>query len=627
MNSNSNKKRVIILGFDGLDPKLTQKWMEAGLLPNFAKLAKTGTFSKLTTTNPPETAAAWAAFSTGQNPGKTGVFDFVIRDPVTYTPLPGLITLERDPKGGPPRPKGARKGIPMWKIIGDHGLNSTVLNLPVTWPPEKFNGRLLSGMGVPDISGRGNRAGFYSTAIKNPEKRFSVWEVAIEISDGVVDTILFGPGEQTIPIQFEIDTVDKTATVNIQGTLTSMDLGHLSEWCEVGFPVGDNTIYGMCRFCVLETEPELRIYCSPVQIHPAKPFLPISNPPSFATELYEALGPYRTQGREVDIFNLQENIIEDDVLLEDTFLALEERERMTFHFINHNKDDLIISWFGVVDTTQHGYWRFTDPKHPLYTPEGEVKYGDAIQKVYQWHDSMVGRILDVISDATVLIIASDHGCADWQRSVDFNSWLMRSGFLTLLPEEEAPEEGESVMPQIGSVKGVPFSRVDWSQTKAYSIGMGKIYLNLRGREGQGIVNPGAEAVALEDEIIESYLSWRDPANGNPVVSNVYRSRDVQWGPYMNRAPDLIVGLHTGYRVAFSSVRQITLGDPLKDNDKKISGDHVSVDYELVPGTILSNVHFDLSARVPHLLDIAPTVLEYLSLDVPKDMDGRSLWSK
>jgi len=626
MNSKENKKRVIVLGFDGLDPKLTKKWMEAGLLPTFSQLAETGTFSPLTTTNPPETAAAWAAFSTGQNPGKTGVFDFVIRDPKTYTPIPGLISIERDPKGGPPRPIAVRQGTPMWKIIGDHGLESTVLNLPVTWPPMEFNGRLLSGMGVPDISGRGNRAGFYSTEIKNPEKRFSVWEVAIEVVDGVVDTIIFGPGEQTLPIQFKIDNAAKTASVNIQGTLTSMEVGHLSDWCEVSFPVGENDIHGMCRFCILETEPELKIYCSPVQIHPGKPIYPISNPPSFSAELFETFGPFRTQGREVDIFNLQENIIDDAVLLEDTFLALEERERMTFHFINQNSEDLIISWFGLVDTTQHGYWRFIDPKHPLYTPEGAEKFGDAILKVYQWHDRMVGRILEAVGDESVLLIASDHGCTDWQRSVDFNAWLMQEGFLTLLPEDEAPEDAEQLMPQVGSVKGVPYSRVDWSQTKAYSIGLGKIYLNLHGREGQGIVNPGADSVALEDEIIARFLSWHDPKNGDPVVSQVYRSRDEQWGPSMKRAPDLIVGLHGGYRVAFSSVRQITLGGPLKDNDKKISGDHVSVDYKLVPGTFLSNMKFDLDEHLPHLLDIAPTVLDFFGLDIPSDVDGRSLWT-
>jgi predicted AlkP superfamily phosphohydrolase/phosphomutase len=621
-----SKKRVIVLGFDGLDPKLTKKWMDAGLLPTFSKLAETGSFSPLTTTNPPETAAAWAAFSTGQNPGKTGVIDFVIRDPRTYTPLPGLIQLKRSPDGGPPIPVATRQGVPVWKIVGDNGLQSTVLNLPVTWPPERFNGRLLSGMGVPDISGRGNRAGYYSTAIKTPEKRFSVWEVSIELVDGVVETILFGPGEQTIPIQFTVNPETMTATVNIQGSVTKMDVGHLSDWCEVSFPTGETAVHGMCRFCVLEIEPELRIYCSPVQIHPGKPFLPISNPPSFSAELYEALGPYRTQGREVDIFNLQENIIEDEVLLEDTFLALEEREKMTIHFIDQYTDDLIISWFGVVDTTQHGYWRFYDPQHPLYTEEGATKFGDTILKVYQWHDQMVGRILDRIGDDSLLMIASDHGCTDWRRSVDFNAWLMQEGFLTLLPEDQVPEETEQFMPQVGSVKGVPFSHVDWSKTKAYSIGMGKIYLNLRGREGQGIVNPGAEAVAIEDELIASFMSWHDPKNGEPVVSNVYRSRDVQWGPAMKRTPELIVGLHGGFRVAFSSVRQITLGGPLKDNDKKISGDHVSVDFELVPGTFMSNKPFDFGDGFPHLLDISPTILEFFDLEVPADMDGRSLLS-
>jgi predicted AlkP superfamily phosphohydrolase/phosphomutase len=157
------------------------------------------------------------------------------------------------------------------------------------------------------------------------------------------------------------------------------------------------------------------------------------------------------------------------------------------------------------------------------------------------------------------------------------------------------------------------------------VGCGKIYLNLRGREGQGIINAGSEAKDLEDELIKSFISWRDPKDGKRVVRTVYRSRDVQWGPYMNRAPELIVGLQPGYRVAFASLGQISLGDPLEENTKKISGDHISVDYEVVPGTFLSNSTFDLDGRMPHILDIAPTVLEYLGVDIPPDMDGRSLW--
>ena len=93
--STLKNRRVVILGLDGLDPKLGEMWMGEGLLPNFSRLRDRGTFSPLTVTNPPETAASWAAFSTGQNPGKTGIFDFIVRDPKTYTLLPGMVSLVR----------------------------------------------------------------------------------------------------------------------------------------------------------------------------------------------------------------------------------------------------------------------------------------------------------------------------------------------------------------------------------------------------------------------------------------------------------------------------------------------------------------------------------------------------
>jgi predicted AlkP superfamily phosphohydrolase/phosphomutase len=626
-NAEAGARRVVILGLDGLDPDLSARWMDAGLLPTFAHMREHGTFSPLTTTNPPETPAAWASFATGQNPGKTGIFDIVIRDPETYTPIPGMVILARG-QGSDARLKGARRGTPMWEILGRRGLRATVLNLPVTWPPEPFNGRLLSGMGTPDLLGTAGRAVYYSSEIREPRSRLSVQEVRIEVNDGVVDTVLHGPEHQTLPLRFEIDAGARRGKARLQGQVVALEEKAFSQWCQVSFSREGEEVVGLCRFCLLAIEPELRIYCSPLQSHPQEPHVPISVPPSFAKELYQALGPYRTQGREVDIFNLLGGVLEDDVLLNDTFQALREREEMTQYLLRRGGDDLLISWFGVVDTTQHGYWRFIDPEHPRYTEEGRRQYGDAIQRVYQRLDRMVARVIETVGEDVIVIIVSDHGCTSWRRSVRFNTWLWREGFLALTGDQlQEAVPGPVAATTDAEGQAVPFSQVDWDRTSAYAVGCGKIYLNLRGREGRGTVTPGAEAEALEEEITTRLLSWRDPATGKPVVNNVYRSRDVQWGPLMDRAPELIVGLRSGYRIAWASISRIALGEPLVDNVGKLSGDHVSVDFKLVPGTLLSNVRLDLTNGQPHIMDIAPTVLDGFGLDVPDAVDGRSRWPR
>lgn len=616
-------KRAIILGLDGLDPRLSERWMDAGLLPHLARLRERGVFSPLTTTNPPETAAAWAAFATGQNPGKTGIFDFITRDPQTYTILPAMVTLVRQQESRPSELVSARHGISLWKILGDHGLQAAVLNLPVTWPPEPFDGQLLSGMGTPDLLGTAGRATCYSTAIAQSRLRSNLQEVAIRAQEGVVETTLPGPHNQSLPLRFQIDAAARQVTATVQGNSVRLQEKGWSDWCEVRFRLEDKEVVGLCRFCLLEIEPEIRIYASPLQSHPRQPHVPISHPASFAQELYRALGPFRTQGREVDIFSLLGGALDDDVLLDDTFRALEERERMTQHLLRQ-ANDLVISWIGVVDTTQHGYWRFMDPAHPLYAEEGRRRYGDAIQRVYQWLDGMVGRLIEAMDQEAFLLIVSDHGCAGWRRSVHLNTWLWREGYLALKEGQEGPAGQPAPFPGDAQA-AVPFSQVDWPRTRAYAVGCGKIYVNLRGREGQGRVSPGAEAAALEDELIARLLAWRDPADGQAVVNAVYRSRDVQWGPHMHRAPELIVGLRGGYRVAWSSMSWISRGEPLVDNLGKVSGDHISMDYALVPGTLLSNARLDLGRGAPHLVDVAPTVLDYFGLEAPADMDGRSRW--
>src|SRR5437763_3634329 len=152
--------QVVVLGFDGADPNLLSQWMAAGKLPNLVRLAKTGTFKPLGTTNPPESPVAWASFATGLNPGGTGIFDFLRRDPQSY--LPELSLVSREPGKflfglipiKAPKVTNERSGVPFYKVVADAGYKTTVIRMPLEFPPTTLpGGKLWAGLGVPDVRG------------------------------------------------------------------------------------------------------------------------------------------------------------------------------------------------------------------------------------------------------------------------------------------------------------------------------------------------------------------------------------------------------------------------------------------------------------------------------------------
>ena len=156
-------KRVVIVGFDGMDPELAERFIGEGRMPNFAKLREGGTFRPLRTTFPAISPVAWSTFQTGVNPGKHNIYDFLARDLSNYLPYLSSAQISAPKKHlrigkyslplGKPEIKGLRRGTPFWHLLGDAGVFSSVIRVPVTFPPEKFPGVLLSGMCVPDLKG------------------------------------------------------------------------------------------------------------------------------------------------------------------------------------------------------------------------------------------------------------------------------------------------------------------------------------------------------------------------------------------------------------------------------------------------------------------------------------------
>jgi predicted AlkP superfamily phosphohydrolase/phosphomutase len=220
----------------------------------------------------------------------------------------------------------------------------------------------------------------------------------------------------------------------------------------------------------------------------------------------------------------------------------------------------------------------------------------------------VGKAMAHADDRTLLIVLSDHGFNSFQRGANLNTWLHGQGLLTLKngmrPGPDAPDLLQSV---------------DWSRTKAYATGLTGIYLNLKGRERDGIV-PADEADKLKGAIAAGLTGLADPARGRVAINGVLPRENVYRGPYVEEAPDLLVNFAPPYRTSWSTALGGVPADEFEDNTRCWSGDHI-FDPALAPGVLWMNQAFRPGAR---LLDLAPTILQSLGSKATPEMEGVSL---
>jgi predicted AlkP superfamily phosphohydrolase/phosphomutase len=611
MNRNeSENRKVVILGLDGLEPAIVKQLMAEGKLPNFSRLKERGEFKELASIMPPQSIVIWTSFATGANPGRHGIFDFITRDPQNY--LPRLaFTREEDEKL-----KAERKGKSFWHILSGQGINSVVLLAPNTFPPDKIKGRMLSGMGVPDIRGTEGTFSFYTTEPLPAKEDVGGKVFHVEPRDGVILAELPGPVDTTggktkeyrIPFRVEINRDKKTAVIKIDDNTITLAPGSWSSWVHLRFKLRFmKTINGICRFYLREIEPDFKLYCSPINFDPQNPAFPISYPPGYAKQLAREIGLFYTQGMPIDTWALNEARLEESAFLDIVDSVVASTERMFLWELKRFEKGLLFCYFGMTDSIQHMFWRFIDAQSPTYDARLALNYKDVIYNYYQRLDDVLGKVMARIDDQTILIVCSDHGFGPFYRVVHLNSWLKKEGYLVLKDESK---EGKEFL-----------KNVDLTKTRAYSYGFGGIYINQKGREGQGIVSLGDETERLKKEIGEKLLTWRDPKNNEPVVKKVYAREKIFNGPYTELAPDIFVGFARGYRASWQTALGAAPQELLEDNLKRWSGDHL-FDVSLVPGIILANK--EINKAKPSILDIAPTVLKIFGIDIPEDMDGESL---
>ncbi|MDD5553356.1 MAG: alkaline phosphatase family protein, partial [Candidatus Omnitrophica bacterium] len=489
----ANKKKVVILGIDAMDPGITEKLIQEGRLPNFLYLKTKGAYSRLETTIPSESVVAWTSFSTGLNPGGHGIFDFVMRDPQSYSLY--LSFNEVSNAGGKTKVKIRKQGEAFWDILSRNKVNSAVYFCPNTFPAQPLSGKMLSGMGVPDLYGTIGRFSFYTSrplAEKDKDSRGKILHV--EPNGNVIETNIYGPkvsskasiNEAVIPLKIRFMPGREEISLEFQGKKVFLKRNNWSGWQRVSFKIGlFKNAHGIIRFYLKSIEPEFELYISPVNLNPEKPVFPISYPYDYSKKLAKEDGLYYTQGMPHDTWALSENRIDEKVFLGHVDKILEERTRILEGELKKLKSGAFFFYFDALDAVQHMFWRYIDNKHPLH--EENALYQDTIFKYYEKMDSVIGEVLKKIDGDTELIVLSDHGFGSFRRAVHLNRWLLENGYLFL--KEGMNEAGEF------------FEGLDWNKTKAYALGFGGIYLNIADRERYGAVDP-RQARELKTEITE-----------------------------------------------------------------------------------------------------------------------------
>jgi predicted AlkP superfamily phosphohydrolase/phosphomutase len=618
-------RRLIVVGLDGQDPRLTDRFMTEGKLPNFAKLAAMGSYQRLRTTFPSVSPVAWSTFSTGVQPARHNIFDFLDRDRRTYLPVLSstyIGRVDRVLKLGRyriplrrPEIRLLRKSRPFWSILGDHYIWSTVLRVPITFPPDKFYGAELSAMCVPDLLGTQGTFTLFTTRPASArfkeggtrvalEKRGDAWTARLE---GPPNSLVEGEPTLSVPLTIRADGNGRSQ-VSLDGQVHVLRLGTLSDWITLTFPAAPLVkVSGLCRMLLTEMGEHVTLYVTPINIDPEKPAMPISHPSYYATYLAKKIGAYSTLGLAEDTWALNEGVIDDGTFLKQTYDIDHERERMFFAGLDKLRRGSLVCVFDATDRIQHMFWRYIDPTHPAGRGRETAEHRDAIEQLYRHNDALVGRVMEKLRDGDVLMVLSDHGFNSFRRGVNLNSWLHANGYLVLQPGADGSAEW---------LRGV-----DWSQTRAYALGLTGLFLNIRGREGQGIVEPGEETRQLRKELVARLTGLGDDEKGEIGITEAFETAALYTGPYLENAPDLLIGYNAGYRTSWDCATGVVAGPVFEDNLKAWSGDHC-IDPRQVPGVLFCNR--PIEASDPALIDIAPTALHLFGIRPPSYMEGKVL---
>jgi predicted AlkP superfamily phosphohydrolase/phosphomutase len=637
--TSSGRKKVIVIGIDGMDPGLSERMMNAGELPNFDKLRKQGGFRVLGTSIPPQSPVAWANFINGAGPGSHGIFDFIHRHPekqcAPFFAMTETISGEGYWEVGDyrlqldfwpfnhklPATLLQRKGIPFWDHLDKAGIYSTFYDLPTNYPPSRSkygHHRSLSGMGTPDLLGTYGTYQHFAedgpVRTKN-EPRGGGKRSMLFFENETAHAKLIGPqnpfliNAEPVTIEFTVhrDTQAKAAAIEIQKHKILLKEGQWSRWIKLDFemakPALNKHISGICRFYLQEISPNFRLYVSPINSDPSDSHLRITEPPEFIKEISKKLRLFPTLGFQEAYKALQNKVFTDAEYAVQADYVLQERLNLLEYAFENYDDGLLFFYFSSTDLQSHMFWWDSDEKHPTRSADDAKKYFGHIHKLYQKLDSVLGDILKRYGNKATIIVMSDHGFANFGRQFNLNTWLRENGYIQ-------PADSTSILHD-----------VDWSKTQAYGLGINGLYLNLKGRERDGIVEPGTQQEQLLTELVAKLEAVRD-INGREVIRKAHRTDQAYRGSATGLAPDIVIGYCRGYRASWATCLGDMTKEVLLDNDVAWAADHCA-DVSEVPGVFFSNR--PISAGPLSLIDVAPSILAEFGLETASSMEGKNIF--
>ncbi|NBD36306.1 MAG: hypothetical protein GVY30_09975 [Chloroflexi bacterium] len=560
--------QTLIIGLDAFDPKMFERLSAEGQLPNLTQYAEAGGYSPFEIANPPQSEVSWTSIATGLNPGQHGIFDFVHRDPSSYTPYVSLLQIKSDMLGKRFIPPHTATTI--FEEATNQGYPATVLWWPATFPARpELPVRTVPGLGTPDIQGRLGVGTLFTTATEAAAE-VEKTAVAALTSCGAdcFEGALQGPAKEKkgeaqhveLPLHLEMRD-EKTAQLTLGKHEERLRVGEWSQIIELTFKMGwFAKVRAITRVILTQVTPEVRLYVMPLQIDPNHPTWRYASPGGFPKQLWKEVGPFLTLGMPQDTTALEDGCINSEQFLALCESIFETRERILMYLLESFEEGLLASVFDTLDRIQHIYWR------------------DQREVVEAWYiklDALVGRIsqrlIELGQEKTNVVILSDHGIAEFRHKVHLNRWLIDHGYL-------APKAGTTTA--TGALDDI-----DWTKSRLYALGLNGVYVNQEGREAQGIVSP-EERDALLDEVKAALSAWLGP-DKQRVISGAWTQAEAFEGPLAEYGPDLIVGYAPGFRASAETGLGKWESDALVTNIDHWGADHC-IDYRAVPGVIFTN---------------------------------------
>jgi len=551
--------KTLILGFDSFDPGVFEELAGRNQLPNFEKFIEHGGYSRLEVCSPPQTEVSWTSIATGADPGSHGIFDFVHRDPATYIPYVSILPMRKTAVGEQFVPPYTTKTL--FEEAAEMGYPATALWWPAMFPARpELPVNTLPGLGTPDIRGQLG-VGTLFTSVDETKKKTNVVKLVSSGKDHY-QCELPGPqtpgknGPRTITLPMAVDVIDsQTVRVTVDSQKLELRLGQWSDIVELRFKAGMLfNIHAITRFIAVSLKDVVRIYALPLQIHPLHSTWHYSSSNAFARKLWKEVGSYLTLGWPQDTTGLEDGCITDDQFLDLCQKIFDRRIQILYHLMKDFKEGVLASIFDDLDRVQHMFFHNRkDVVHDWYKRLDQF-VGDVNTKMGGW------------SGKYRYLILSDHGFADFRKKIHLNRWLHDHGYLSMKNGSE------------------DLASVDWSKTRAYSVGLNSIYLNIAGREGQGIVPPDAIENLL-GEIQTKLTEWQD-GERNPI-QKVRLKHETFNGPFTRFGPDLVVGYAPGYRASAETGLGKVPAGIMEENTDHWGADHC-IESSAVPGVIFAN---------------------------------------